>query len=378
MLICQSYSPLLQLMLMSSLQIGIVGLPNVGKSTLFNALTRNNVLAANYPFATIEPNTGVVPVPDDRLEELAKIYKPGRVIPASIKFVDIAGLVKGASKGEGLGNQFLSNIRECNAICHVVRAFESADVVHVDNQISPEDDIEIINTELILADLQTIDKQLPKLEKEARSDKKLQARVNALEKAKTLLEGETLLSNSPEFTEDESREYLKDLHLLTMKPIIYAFNLGEEELNNNIKREELRSLVKPAESVFINAQFESELNQLDENDAKEMLTMSGLKESGLEKLIHAAYATLNLQSFLTAGEKEVRAWTIRRGATAPEAAGVIHTDFQRGFIAADVVAYRDLIEAGSLAAARASGKLRTEGKDYIMQPDDVVEFKFNV
>ncbi len=356
------------------LSIGIVGLPNVGKSTLFNALTDNNILAANYPFATIEPNTGIVPVPDTRLSKLEQMYNAQKVIPATVTFVDIAGLVAGASQGEGLGNQFLANIRSCNAICHVVRAFEDPDVQHVDEKHDPKKDIEVINTELILADLQTVEKRLPKLQKEARANPKLKPQADALEKVHKLLNDGTPLFYSNDFNEED----IQDLHLLTAKPVIYLFNVDEETLADQAKKSELQKLVGNAISVFVCAKLESELRGLDENDRVELLESYGVSESGLVKVIHAAYDTLGLQSYLTAGEKEVRAWTVRKGFTAPQAAGVIHGDFEKGFIAAQIIDYKDLVEAGSESAAKAAGKVRTEGKDYIMQPDDVVEFRFNV
>lgn len=358
-----------------SLSIGIVGLPNVGKSTLFNALTDNNILAANYPFATIEPNTGIVPIPDKRLNKLSEIYNGAPIKPATVTFVDIAGLVAGASQGEGLGNQFLANIRSCNAIAHVVRAFEDSNVQHVDEQHDPKKDIEIINTELVLADLQTVEKRLPRLEKESRANPKLKPLYDILQKIY-----DTLNDGKPVNTvlQPEELEGLEDLQLLTMKPVIYVFNVDENTLQDAYKKEQLASIVTPHQSVFICAKLESELRGLDDNDRKELLESYGQAESGLVQLIHAAYDTLGLQSYLTAGDKEVRAWTIPKGATAPQAAGVIHGDFERGFIAAQVVDYNDLIAAGSEAAAKSAGKVRTEGKTYVMQPNDVVEFRFNV
>jgi GTP-binding protein YchF len=357
-----------------ALSIGIVGLPNVGKSTLFNALTDADALAANYPFATIEPNTGIVPIPDPRLNKLAKTYNSQKIVPATVTFVDIAGLVAGASQGEGLGNQFLANIRSTNAIAHVVRAFADPNVQHVDEQHNPQKDIDIINTELVLADLQTVSNRLPRVEKETRANPKLKPILDVLQEANKNLNDNIPLSAVPGL----DLEVISDLQLLTAKPTIYVFNVDEQTLQDAAKKTELAKLVSPAQSIFVNAKLESELRGLDEADRTELLESYGQTESGLNQLIHAAYDALGLQSYLTAGEKEVRAWTIPQGATAPQAAGVIHTDFERGFIAAQVVHYNDLIDAGSEAAAKAAGKVRTEGKTYVMQPDDVVEFRFNV
>jgi GTP-binding protein YchF len=357
-----------------SLSIGIVGLPNVGKSTLFNALTNNDILAANYPFATIEPNTGIVPVPDPRLNKLADLYGSQKILPATVTFVDIAGLVAGASKGEGLGNKFLANIRQCDAIVHIVRAFENNDIVHVADRVHPAEDIEIINTELILADLQTVDTRLPKVAKEAKAKPALRETATYLESLKRHLESGTPLSALPSL----DHEHIADLHLLTAKPVIYAFNVDEDTLSDDAKKDELTKLVAPNRAIFVCAKLEEELKGLGEADAKELLESYGVQETGLNQMIHAAYETLGLQSYLTAGPKEVRAWTIKQGATAPQAAGVIHTDFERGFIAAQVVDFDDLITAGSETAAKSAGKMRTEGKEYVMQPGDVVEFRFNV
>jgi ribosome-binding ATPase len=358
-----------------SLTLGIVGLPNVGKSTLFNALTNNDVLAANYPFATIEPNVGVVPLPDSRLNRLATMFDSARTVPATVSFVDIAGLVKGASEGQGLGNKFLANIREANAICQVIRVFDDPDVVHVDGVVDPGSDIETVNTELILADLQTLDRALPRLEKEARTRKEARPTLDATNAARAVLDsGRTLFSAGSEVDSTA----LAELSLLTLKPFLYVFNADETVLGDSARRESLAKLVAPADAVFLDAKVEAELLELDEESRAELLESIGQPEPGLHSLARAGFHTLGLQTFLTAGPKESRAWTIHRGWTAPQAAGVIHSDFERGFIKAEIVSYNDLMEAGSMPAAKAAGRVRMEGKDYIMADGDVVEFRFNV
>ena len=356
-----------------SLTLGIVGLPNVGKSTLFNALTNSEVEAANYPFATIEPNVGVVNLPDPRLNRLAEIFGSERILPATVSFVDIAGIVKGASEGEGMGNQFLSNIREADAICQVVRVFSDEDVVHVAGKVDPLADIETVATELILADLQTIEKALPRLEKDARKNKDLAATVEAVKAAEAVLtDGKTL------FAAGFDTAPIRELHLMTAKPFLYVFNADEGVLTDAARRAELEAAVAPADSVFLDAKIESELLELDPEDQAEMLESIGQDEPGLDSLARAGFHTLGLQTYLTAGPKESRAWTIRKGDTAPKAAGVIHTDFEKGFIKAEIVSFADLDANGTMSAAKAAGKVRMEGKDYVMVDGDVVEFRFNV
>ncbi len=358
-----------------SLNLGIVGLPNVGKSTLFNALTRNDVLAANYPFATIEPNEGVVPLPDPRLAKLAEMFHSERIVPAPVTFVDIAGIVRGASEGAGLGNKFLANIRESDAICQVVRVFSDDDVAHVGGEVDPKSDIEIVDTELILADLQTLERAVPRLEKEARNNRERKPVLEAAQAAQQVLnDGTTLYAAGTRV----GSALLRELNLLTAKPFLYVFNADETVLTDEAKVAELRDLVAPADAVFLDAKIEAELLELDDESSAELLESIGQSERGLDALARAGFHTLKLQTFLTAGPKEARAWTIHQGDTAPKAAGVIHSDFEKGFIKAEIVSYDDLIAAGSLAAARAAGKVRMEGKDYVMADGDVVEFRFNV
>jgi len=362
------------LLTLVALTIGIVGLPNVGKSTLFNALTKNDVLAANYPFATIEPNVGVVELPDARLTKLAELFSSERIVPATVSFVDIAGIVKGASEGEGLGNQFLANIREADAIAEVVRGFSDSDVVHVAGEVNPSSDLETITTELALADLQTLEKAIPRLEKEVRGKKTEPAVLEAALAAQTALNAGTPLS----VAKGVDLVALKELGLLTAKPIIYVFNVDEAVLRDAARLAELAALVAPAQAVFLDAKIESELKDLDPADAAELLESTGQTESGLDQLARIGFDTLGLQTYLTAGPKESRAWTIHKGDKAPQAAGVIHTDFERGFIKAEIISFDDLVATGSIAEARAKGKARIEGKDYVMHDGDVVEFRFNV
>ncbi|MBR3163009.1 MAG: redox-regulated ATPase YchF [Clostridia bacterium] len=363
------------------MKIGIVGLPNVGKSTMFNSITKAGAECANYPFCTIEPNVGVVAVPDERLDKLAEMYKPEKVTHAIVEFVDIAGLVKGASKGEGLGNKFLSHIRETDAICHVVRCFENDNVVHVDGNIDAIRDAETINLELIFADIETVEKRIEKAKKLIKADKKYQFELELLEKIKTKLE-EGISVRALDFN-DEEKEIIKDMFLLTDKPIIYIANISEEQIENPNQVENVKLLKEyakgeNAEVIPLCVKIEEELSGLEDTDKKEMLEALGLDESGLDKLIKKSYDLLGLMSFLTAGEPEVRAWTIKKGTKAPQAAGKIHSDIERGFIKAEIVSYDDLIKEGSMSLAREKGLVRSEGKDYIMQDGDVVLFKFNV
>ena len=355
-----------------ALTIGIVGLPNVGKSTLFNALTKNQVLAANYPFATIEPNVGVVNLPDPRLNTLAEIFGSERILPASVSFVDIAGIVRGASEGEGLGNQFLANIREADAIAQVVRGFADSDVVHVDGAVDPKNDMETINAELQLADLQTLEKAITRYEKEVKGKKLDPVVLETALAAKDALERGTLLSAS-----GIDLAPIRELGLLTTKPFIFVFNVDESVLTDAGAKANLAALVAPAQAVFLDAKIESELIDLDPEDAAELLASTGQEESGLDQLARIGFDTLGLQTYLTAGPKEARAWTIGKGWKAPQAAGVIHTDFEKGFIKAEVISFDDLVAAGSVLEARSRGKARLEGKDYVMQDGDVVEFRFN-
>ena len=363
------------------MKLGIVGLPNVGKSTMFNSITKAGAECANYPFCTIEPNVGVVPVPDERLDALTKIYNPQKTTHAVVEFVDIAGLVKGASKGEGLGNKFLSHIRETDAIVEVVRCFEDSNVVHVDGSVDPVRDIETINLELIFADIETVNKRLDKARKNLKADKKYQEEIDLLEKIKTSLEN-GISARAIDYTKEE-QELVKDMFLLTTKPILYIANVSEEQIEDpendeNVKKVKEYALKENAEVIPLCVKIEEELSGLDDNDKKEMLEALGLEESGLDKVIKKSYDLLGLMSFLTAGEPEVRAWTIKKGTKAPQAAGKIHSDIERGFIKAEVVSFEDLMKEGSMVAAREKGLVRQEGKEYIMQDGDIVLFKFNV
>lgn len=365
------------------MKLGIVGLPNVGKSTLFNSLTKAGAESANYPFCTIDPNIGIVPVPDERLDVLAKMHNSAKVVPAVIEFVDIAGLVKGASKGEGLGNQFLSNIREVDAVVHVVRCFEDSNIIHVDGSINPIRDIETINLELIFSDLEIIERRISKTVRGARNDKKLAKELAFLERIKAFLE-EGKLAKNLEITDDDEKEWMSEYNLLTDKPVIYAANVSEDDLADdgagNAMVNEVKKYAKDeGQEVFvICAQIEQEIAELDDDEKKMFLEDLGLAESGLEKLIKASYSLLGLISYLTSGETETRAWTIKKGTKAPQAAGKIHSDFERGFIRAEVVSYDALHELGSMLAAKEKGLVRSEGKEYIMQDGDVVLFRFNV
>ncbi|MGO1166526.1 MAG: redox-regulated ATPase YchF [Janibacter sp.] len=360
-----------------ALSIGIVGLPNVGKSTMFNALTKNSVLAANYPFATIEPNVGVVPLPDARLKRLAEIHGSEKILPATVSFVDIAGIVRGASEGEGLGNKFLANIRESDAICQVVRAFVDDDVTHVDGKIDPASDMETINTELVLADLQTLESAVPRLERELKGKKIDKSVLDTALTAREVLEGgDTLFAKGVAAGVD--MEVARQLGLMTTKPFLYVFNVDEDQLTDTDLQAQWQALVEPAEAIFLNAKLESEVAELEDDEARELLESVGIDEPGLDQLARKGFNTLGLQTYLTAGPKESRAWTINRGDKAPQAAGVIHTDFERGFIKAEVVSFDDLDSLGSMAEAKSAGKVRMEGKEYVMVDGDVVDFRFNV
>ena len=356
------------------LSIGIIGLPNVGKSTLFNSLTKGNALIANYPFATIEPNTGIVELPDERLTILAKLYNSNKIIPASIKFIDIAGLVKNASNGEGLGNKFLANIRTTSALVHVIRAFDDPNILHVETTSNPKNDIDIINTELVLADLNTVQKNISVLEKEAKANPKLKTKLDELKKVELYLNDNRTLHQET----DINKELIRDLNLLSIKPVIYLFNIGEQDINNQTYQENLRKLVEPSRSLFVCAKLENDLKELTDKEREELLGEFSLEEPGLNKLIKESYSILGLQNYLTAGQKEIRAWTIQKGYTAPQAAGIIHSDFKKGFIAAEVIKYENLIKEGSIANLRTKGLIKTEGKAYIVQPDDIIEFRFNI